>query len=245
MELAHASRVVTMGQFTASIAHEVNQPLAALLTNAETALRWLGRQPPDLEKARPSIERVINDGKRAADIVGRIRDFSRKAPVRKESLEVNEAILEIIGLTRGAMSDNGIVAKMQLAEGLPRVSGDRVQLQQVMLNLIMNAIEAMSETSDGSRELQISTREAEAGSVLVAVSDSGPGLHPASAARMFEAFYTTKASGLGIGLSICRSIVDAHGGRLWTTPNEPRGAVFCMTLPIEEKPLEKPEASGA
>jgi PAS domain S-box-containing protein len=245
MELAHASRVVTMGQFTASIAHEVNQPLAALLTNAETALRWLGRQPPDLEKARPSIERVISDGKRAADIVSRIRDFSRKAPVRKESLEVNEAILEIIGLTRGAMSDNGIVAKMQLAEGLPRVSGDRVQLQQVMLNLIMNAIEAMSEVSDGSRELQISTSEAEAGGVLVAVSDSGPGLHPASVARMFEAFYTTKASGLGIGLSICRSIVDAHGGRLWTTPNEPRGAVFCMTLPVEEKPSEKPEASGA
>ena len=238
MELAHASRVVTMGQFTASIAHEVNQPLAALLTNAETALRWLARQPPDLEKAKPSIERVINDGKRAADIVSRIRDFSRKAPVRKEILEVNEAILEIIGLTRGAMSDNGILAKMQLAEGLPHVSGDRIHLQQVILNLIMNAIEAMSEVSDGSRELQISTSEAEAGSVLVVVSDSGPGLSPASDARMFEAFYTTKANGLGIGLSICRSIVDAHGGRLWAAPNEPRGTVFCMTLPIREKALE-------
>jgi PAS domain S-box-containing protein len=245
MELAHASRVVTMGQFTASIAHEVNQPLAALLTNAETALRWLARQPPDLEKAKPSIERVINDGKRAADIVSRIRDFSRKAPVRKERLEVNEAILEIIGLTRGAMSDNGILAKMQLAEGLPHVSGDRVHLQQVILNLIMNAIEAMSEVSDGSRELQISTSEGEAGSVLIVVSDSGPGLSPASVARMFEAFYTTKANGLGIGLSICRSIVDAHGGRLWATPNEPRGTVFCMTLPIGEKSLEKPESSEA
>jgi PAS domain S-box-containing protein len=245
MELAHASRVVTMGQFTASIAHEVNQPLAALLTNAETALRWLARQPPDLEKAKPSIERLINDGKRAADIVSRIRDFSKKAPVRKESLEVNEAILEIIGLTRGAMSDNGILAKMKLAEGLPHVSGDRVHLQQVILNLIMNAIEAMSEVSGGSRELQISTSEAEAGSVLVVVSDSGPGLSPASVARMFEAFYTTKANGLGIGLSICRSIVDAHGGRLWATPNEPRGAVFCMTLPIGEKPLEKLESSEA
>ena len=236
MELAHASRVVTMGQFTASIAHEVNQPLAALLTNAETALRWLAREPPDLEKAKPLIERVINDGKRAADIVSRIRDFSRKAPVRKESLELNEAILEIIGLTRGAMSDNGISAKIQLAEGLPHVSGDRIYLQQVILNLIMNAIEAISEVNDGSRELQISTSEAEAGSVLVVVSDSGPGLSPASVARMFEAFYTTKANGLGIGLSICRSIVDAHGGRLWATPNEPRGAVFCMTLPIGEKP---------
>ncbi len=234
-----------MGQFTASIAHEVNQPLAAVLTNAETALRWLAHQPPNLEKARASIERVINDGKRAADIVSRIRDFSKKAPVRKESLEVNEAILEIIGLTRGAMSDNGILATMQLAEGLPHVSGDRVHLQQVILNLIMNAIEAMSEVSDGSRELQITTSEAEAGSVLVAVSDSGPGLPPASVARTFEAFYTTKAAGLGIGLSICRSIVDAHGGRLWATPNEPRGAVFCMTLPIGEKSLENLESSEA
>ena len=245
MELAHASRVVTMGQFTASIAHEVNQPLAALLTNAETALRWLARQPPNLEKAKPSIERIISDGKRAADIVSRIRDFSRKAPVRKESLEVNEAILEIIGLTRGAISEHGVLAKMQLSEGLPHVLGDRVQLQQVILNLIMNAIEAMSEVSDGSRELQISTSEAESGSVLVAVSDSGPGLSPASLARIFEAFYTTKASGLGIGLSICRSIVEAHGGRLWATPNEPQGAVFCMMLPIEEKSLEKRGSSGA
>ena len=239
MELAHASRVVTMGQFTASIAHEVNQPLAALLTNAETALRWLARQPPDLEKAKSSIERVINDGKRAADIVSRIRDFSKKAPVRKESLGINDSILEIIGLTRGAMSDNGILVKMQLAKGLPNVSGDKVHLQQVILNLIMNAIEAMSEVGEESRELQIGTRQAESGSVLVTVSDSGPGLPPASVARIFEAFHTTKASGLGIGLSICRSIVEAHGGRLWATPNEPQGAVFCMMLPIGEKSLEK------
>ena len=245
MELAHASRVVTMGQFTASIAHEVNQPLAALRMNAETALRWLARQPPNLEKAQQSIERIVSDGKRAADIVNRIRDFSRKAPVRKESLEVNEAILEIIGLTRGAISEHGVLAKMQLSEGLPPVLGDQVQLQQVILNLIMNAIEAMSEVGDGSRELQISTSEAESGSVLVAVSDSGPGLSPASLARIFEAFYTTKASGLGIGLSICRSIVEAHGGRLWATPNEPQGAVFCMMLPIEEKSIEKLEASEA
>lgn len=235
MELAHASRVVTMGQFTASIAHEVNQPLAALLTNAETALRWLARQPPDFEKAKSSIERVIDDGKRAAGIVSRIRDFSRKAPVRKDSLEVNAAIREVLGLTRVAMSDHGVLAKTQLSAGLPYVFGDRIQLQQVILNLIMNAIEAMSEVSDGSRELQISTSEAEAGSVLVAVSDSGPGLPPASVARMFEAFHTTKANGLGIGLSICRSIVDAHGGQLWATPNKPHGAVFCMTLPIVEK----------
>jgi C4-dicarboxylate-specific signal transduction histidine kinase len=241
MELAHASRVVTMGQFTASIAHEVNQPLAALLMNAETALRWLAHQPANLEKAKPLIERVINDGKRATDIVGRIRDFSRKAPVRKESVEVNEAILEIIGLTRVAISEHGVLAQMQLSEGLPHVLGDRVQLQQVILNLIMNAIEAMSEVSEGSRELLISSGEAESGNVLVAVSDSGPGLPPANLARIFEAFYTTKASGLGIGLSICRSIVEAHGGRLWATPNEPQGVIFCMMLPIEERSVEKLE----
>ena len=233
MELAHASRVVTMGQFTASIAHEVNQPLAALLTNAETALRWLAHQPPNLEKAKPAIERVIDDGKRAADIVSRIRDFSRKAPVRKDSLEVNAAIREVLGLTRVAMSDHGVLAKTQLSAGLPYVSGDKVHLQQVILNLIMNAIEAMSEVSDGSRELQISTSEAEAGSVLVAVSDSGPGLPPASVARMFEAFHTTKASGLGIGFSI----VEAHGGRLWAAANKPHGAVFYVMLPVGENSL--------
>jgi C4-dicarboxylate-specific signal transduction histidine kinase len=228
-----------MGQFTASIAHEVNQPLAALLTNAETALRWLAHQPPNLEKAEPSIKRVIDDGKRAADILSRIRDFSKKAPVRMESLEVNDAILDVMGLTRAAMSDNGVLAKMQLAKELPRILGDKVQLQQVVLNLIMNAIEAMNEVGAGSRELSISTSKAESDGVLVAVRDSGPGLPPAGLARIFEAFYTTKSSGLGMGLSICRSIVEAHGGRLWATPNEPHGAVFCMKLPIGEQSLEK------
>jgi signal transduction histidine kinase len=227
-----------MGQLTASIAHEVIQPIAATLINAGTALRSLDRQPPNLELAKVAIDRILNDGKRATDIVSRIRDFSKKAPSQKEDLEINEAILEILTLTRVAMSENGVLAKTQLSEGLPPILGDRVQLQQVILNLIMNAIEAMSEVAEGPRELLIRTREAEPGSVLVAVSDSGPGLAQASPERIFEAFYTTKSSGLGMGLSICRSIVDAHGGRLWATPNEPRGAVFCMTLPIGEKSLE-------
>ena len=244
-ELAHASRVVTMGQFTASIAHEVNQPIAAALMNAETALRWLARQPPNLEKTKQSIDRIICDGKRAADIVGRIRDFSKKAPVRKESLEVNEAILEIMRLTDAAASENGVLVKMQLSEGLPHILGDRVQLQQVILNLIMNAIEAMSQVSDGSRELLINTNNAEPDSVLVTVRDSGSGLPNANPERIFDAFYTTKASGLGIGLAICRSIVEAHGGRLWATSNEPRGAIFCMMLPTEENSLEKRGSSGA
>ena len=233
-ELVHANRVATMGQLTASIAHEVNQPLAALLTNAETAVRWLARQPPNLEKAKPLIDRTISDGRRAADIVSRIRDFSQKRPLRKGDLGLNEAILEIAGLARAAMSDNRVSVKMQLSEELPRILGDRVQLQQVILNLIMNAIEAMSEVSEGSRALLISTSKADQDGVLVTVSDSGPGLPPANLARIFEAFYTTKASGLGMGLSVCRSIVEAHGGRLWATPNEPRGAVFFMVLPIGE-----------
>jgi PAS domain S-box-containing protein len=242
-ELAHANRVATMGQLTASIAHEVNQPIAALLMNAETAVRWLGRQPPNLEMAKPLIDRIINDGKRAADIISRIRDFSKKVPTRKGGLEINEAILEIIGLTRVPMSDNGVVAKMQLVEGLPHILGDRVQLQQVILNLIMNAIEAMSEVREGSRELLISTSKAELDGVLVTVSDSGPGLPQVNPERIFEAFYTTKSSGLGMGLSICRSIVEAHGGQLRATPNEPHGAVFSMMLPIGEKPAANPESS--
>jgi PAS domain S-box-containing protein len=243
VELVHANRVATMGQLTASIAHEVNQPIAALLTNAETAVRWLARQPPDWEKAKPLIDRIIGDGKRAADIVSRIRDFSKKAPTRKEDLEINEAILEIMTLTRAAVSDHGVLVKMQLSDELPSILGDRIQLQQVILNLIMNAIEAMSEVAEGSRELLISTSEAESGSVFVAVSDSGPGLPQTNLDRLFEAFYTTKASGLGMGLLICRSIVEAHGGRLWAAPDEPRGAVFCVMLPVGKNALENLEAS--
>ncbi len=233
-ELAHANRVATMGQLAASIAHEVNQPIAALITNAETAARWLARQPPNAEKARSLVDRIISDGKRTADIVSRIRDFSKNAPARKTDLEINEAILEIMVLARAAMSEHRVLCTMQLSEGLPRILGDRVQLQQVILNLIMNAIEAMSDVTEGPRELLVGTSEA-LGGVLVKISDSGAGLPPANLSRIFEAFYTTKRSGLGMGLSICRSIVEAHGGRLWATSNEPNGAVFRVMLPIEKK----------
>ena len=242
-EVAHANRVATMGQLSASIAHEVNQPIAATLMNARTAARWLARQPPNLEEARLAIDRVISDGKRMADIVNWIRDFSKKAPAQNRDLEINEAILEIVGMTRVATSERGVLVKMQLSEGLPRISGDRVQLQQVILNLIMNAIEAMSEVTEGSRELLISTSNAESGGALVAVSDTGPGL--ANPERIFDAFYTTKASGLGMGLSICRSIIQNHGGRLWATPNEPHGAVFRILLPIGERSIESLESSSA
>jgi PAS domain S-box-containing protein len=242
-ELAHANRVATMGQLTASIAHEINQPIAALLTNAGTAMRWLDRQPPNLETARTMIDCIVADGRRTADIVSRIRDFSKKAPIRMQQLEVNEAILDVVGLTRVAMSEHGVSAKTQLAAGLPLILVDRVQLQQVILNLIMNAIEAMSEVGDGPRELSISTSKAGLDGVLIAVSDTGPGLSRTNPERIFEAFYTTKSEGLGMGLSICRSIIEAHGGRLWAAPNKPNGALFSLTLPIGEKLLESLEPS--
>jgi len=231
MELAHANRVATMGQLTASIAHEVNQPLAATVTNAQAALRWLGGRAPDLEEVRQALARIIKDGHRAGDVVDRIRALIHKAPPRRDRLDINAAIRELIELTRGEAVKNGVSVRTQLADGLPLIHGDRVQLQQVILNLIINAVESMSGVSEGVRDLLISTGKAESGGVLVAVKDSGPGLAPASLERLFEAFYTTKPGGLGMGLSICRSIIDAHGGRLWASANAPQGAIFQLSLP--------------
>jgi C4-dicarboxylate-specific signal transduction histidine kinase len=202
-------------------------------------------EPPNLEEVRQAIDHIIKDGKRAADIVSRLRNFSQKAPTQDGELEINETIFEIMTLTRAAVSDHGVSVKMRLSEGLPRIAGDRVQLQQVILNLIMNAVEAMSEVSERPRELLISTGKAESDGVLIAVSDTGPGLSQANPERILEAFYATKASGLGMGLSICRSIIQNHGGRLWAMPNEPRGAVFRIMLPVGEKSLEKLESPEA
>src|SRR6201993_3032512 len=231
MELAHANRVATMGQLTASIAHEVKQPLAATVSNAQAALRWLGRQPPDLEEVRQALAHIVQDGKRAGDVVGRIRDLIKKAPPREDRLDINEAVREVIELTRSEAATNGVSVQSELAGGLPLIQGDRVQLQQVVLNLIINAAEAMSGAGDGPRELLISTGTSDTGDVRVAVQDSGPGLTPAALERLFEPFYTTKPGGLGLGLSICRSIIEAHGGRLWASANVPRGATFQFTLP--------------
>ena len=231
MQLAHANRVATMGQLSASIAHEVSQPLAAALTNTQTALRWLGRDPPDLAKVQQALERIVSNGKRAGDVIDGLRALIKKAPPALESLDINEVLDEIILLTRVEAVKNRVSVRKQFAEDLPRVQGARVQLQQVILNLMVNAIEAMSEDNDGVRDLQIGTGRDASEGVLVTVRDSGPGLTPAMLERVFEAFYTTKPTGLGIGLSICRSIIEAHGGKLWARTAEDRGAVFQFTLP--------------
>ena len=231
MQLAHANRVATMGQLSASIAHEVSQPLAAALTNTQTALRWLGKDPPDLAKVQQALERIVSNGKRAGDVIDGLRALIKKAPPALESLDINEVLDEIILLTRVEAVKNRVSVRKQFAEDLPRVQGARVQLQQVILNLMVNAIEAMSEDNDGVRDLQIGTGRDASEGVLVTVRDSGPGLTPAMLERVFEAFYTTKPTGLGIGLSICRSIIEAHGGKLWARAAEDRGAVFQFTLP--------------
>jgi PAS domain S-box-containing protein len=234
MELAHSNRAATMGQLTASIAHEVKQPFAATAANAAAALRWLGARPPNVDEAKQALDRIVNDAMRGADIIGRIRDLIKKAPPRKESVDINEAIREVIELTHGEVAKNGVSVLTALADDLPFVLGDRVQLQQVMLNLIINAVEAMSATRVGVRELLISTAADSSNGVVIAVQDSGPGLPPARGKRIFDPFYTTKTNGLGMGLSICRSIVEAHGGRLWASANAPRGAVFQFVLPRGE-----------
>jgi C4-dicarboxylate-specific signal transduction histidine kinase len=230
-ELAHVNRVTTMGQLAASITHELNQPLGATVTNAHAALRWLGLQPANLEEAREALASIVDDGKRAGDVIDRMRALIKKAPPRKDGLDINEVILGVCALTRGELAKNGVSLQTQLAEGLPLTQGDRVQLQQVMLNLIMNAIEAMSAVSHGSRELLIGTSIDASGAVRITVQDSGPGLNPETFDRLFDPFYTTKANGMGMGLSICRSIVEAHNGRIWVSPTAGPGSTFQFILP--------------
>jgi signal transduction histidine kinase len=222
-----------MGQLTASIAHEVKQPIAAVVANAAAALRWLDRAPPDLEEIRQSLDSIIKDSNRAGDVIDHIRALVKKAPPRQDQLDINEAILEVIEVTRSERLRNGVALQTELATGLPLIRGDRIQLQQIVLNLAMNAVEAMSDASMGSRDLLISTVGDESGGALVTVKDSGPGLNPGSLERLFDPFYTTKSGGMGMGLSICRSIVEAHGGRVWATANVPQGASFHFSLPAD------------
>ena len=230
-KLAHATRVATMGQLTASIAHEVSQPITAAVTNARAGLRWLSARPPDLEEARGAFEGIIKDGKRAGEVLNRIRGLVKKAPPQKDIIAINDLILDVVALTRNEALGHRVSVHTDLATGLPLIEGDCVQLQQVMLNLIINSIQAMSATSDWPRQLLISTGPTGSGEVLVVVRDSGPGLAPGTLEEIFEAFHTTKPEGLGLGLSVCRSIIEAHGGRLWASQNVPRGAVFQFAVP--------------
>jgi C4-dicarboxylate-specific signal transduction histidine kinase len=229
-ELAHVSRVTTMGELAASIAHEVNQPLSGIVTNANAGLRWLAGEYPNLEEAREAMKRIIRDGNRAGDVVAQMRALFKKDGTPKEWLDINEAIEEVVVLTQSETRRNKVGLRMGLEGNLPPVMGNRVQLQQVIMNLILNAIEAMSTVEDRKRELLIRSQRGGGDEVRVAVQDSGMGLDPLIAERIFDAFHTTKPAGLGMGLSISRSIVESHGGRLWATPNDDFGTTFQFTL---------------
>ena len=228
-DLARVSRITTLGELTASLAHEVNQPIAAAVTNANTCLRWLTRERPDLEEAREAASRIVKDATRAAEIVSRTRLLFKKGTAQRELVDLNEMVREMIVLLRGEATRHKILIATDLATGLPQVMGDRVLLQQVLMNLMLNGIEAMKDV-DGKRELLIKSQETENEEVIVSVSDTGVGLPAQQADQIFKAFFTTKPQGTGMGLSISRSIVEAHGGRLWADGNSPRGASFCFTL---------------
>jgi len=231
-ELAHVTRVMTLGELTASIAHEVNQPLAAIVTNGNATLRWLAGAKPNLYEARQAVERIIKDSYRASEVIARIRAFVKKRAPRNDLIDLNEVIVEVFALAQNQARHSHVDLKRQLGDHLPLVRGDRVQLQQVILNLIVNGMEAIAKSKSGARELLVSSSENDE-NVIVAVSDSGEGLDPAKLESVFEAFFTTKPEGMGMGLAISRTIIEAHGGRLWATANSPRGAVFQFTLPTK------------
>ena len=229
-ELAHVTRVMTMGELTASIAHEINQPLAAVVTNANAGLRWLAGPIPNLSEAREALARITRDGKRASDVIGRIRALVKKSSTEKAGLDLNEAIQEVVVLVQSEIQKSEVTLQMELAIDLPQILGNRVQLQQVILNLVMNGIEAMSAVTDRSRDLLIRSCKYESDEVLVAAQDSGIGIDSQNLEKIFDAFYTTKSQGMGMGLAISRSIVESHGGRLWAVPNIGPGATFQFTL---------------
>jgi signal transduction histidine kinase len=251
-ELAHVARVSTLGELTASIAHEINQPLSAVVNNANAGLRWLSGESPNIDEAREAIRRILRDGNRAAEVISKTRALFKKAPMTKEQFDINEAVEEIVTLTQSEAQRNRVLVRTRLDGNIPLVLGDRVQLQQVVLNLLINAIEAVSEMSEGRREVSVSSQkgrgdagepreqntghhdsaEAESTHVLIAVRDSGRGLDPTALEHLFDAFYTTKPHGLGMGLAISRSIIEAHGGRLWAKANAPQGAIVQFALPI-------------
>ena len=237
-ELAHVTRVMTMGELAASIAHEINQPLAAVVTNANACLRWLTGPIPNLDEGRAAVARIARDGNRASDVIGRIRALVKKSATEQAHLDINEVIQEVLGLIQTEIRKNEVVLRRKLAPDLPRILGDRVQLQQVILNLMMNGIEAMSAVTDRSRDLLIRSCRYESDKVLIAVQDSGTGLETESLDHLFTAFFTTKPKGMGMGLAISRSIIEAHGGKLWASPNDGPGATFQFTLHVGSKEEE-------
>jgi two-component system, LuxR family, sensor kinase FixL len=230
-ELAHVTRVMTVGELAASIAHEVNQPLTGVITNGNACLRWLGRTPPDVDEAREAVRRMIRDGSRASEVMARIRTLLRKAEPQKTRLAINDVIGEVIALAESEVHRNRVLLKTDLAADFPPVLADRIQLQQVLLNLMLNGMEAMRAVTDRSRELIIRSQAEETDAIRVGVQDAGVGIDPQDMDRIFTAFFTTKPEGLGMGLAISRSIIEAHGGRLWATPNAGPGATFQFTLP--------------
>jgi signal transduction histidine kinase len=232
MELAHVTRVTTPGELTASISHEVNQPLAAVVNAAGACLRWLDGGTPNLDEARRALDWIIKEGNRASEVIRRVRTLAKKTDIEKVPLDVNDIVREAIALVQREMDSHRVSWRLELALALPMILADRVQLQQVIINLVMNGIEAMQSVTDRPPELVIRSQPDETDRVLVTVMDTGVGIFAENADRLFNAFFTTKSSGMGMGLSICRSIVEAHGGRLWATANVPHGATFQFTLPV-------------
>ncbi|MDB4888500.1 MAG: sensory box protein [Gemmatimonadetes bacterium] len=221
-----------MGELVASLSHELRQPVAAIVMNGSATLRWLSREPPDLEEARDAATRIVREGQRADEVIRGLRALAKKSGLQMTALDVDDVVNEVLALARGELHRHGVTLRVDLATGSWPVRGDRVQLQQVLLNLILNGIDAMRAVTAHTRELTVSSTLAETGSVRVSVEDTGAGLDPELAQRIFEPFFTTKADGLGMGLSICRSIIEAHGGQLWMSPRIPRGTAFHFTVPV-------------
>lgn len=235
-QLAHVARVTALGELTASLAHEVNQPLAATLINGNASLRWLSADPPNLEEAKQAVGRIVKDAGRAGEIIARVRALAKRSPPQKEWFNINQTLTDILTLTSSEINRNRITLRTDFAANLPSVLGDPVQLQQVILNLTLNAIEAINNLYDGPRELFVSSFK-QGSAVVVTVRDTGVGLEHDKLDQLFQAFYTTKVDGMGMGLTISRSIIEAHGGQVSATPTKPRGAIFQFTLPIEERTL--------
>jgi C4-dicarboxylate-specific signal transduction histidine kinase len=231
-QLARLMRVATLGELIASITHEVNQPIAGVITNAQASLRWLAAEPPNMEEARHAVERIVRDGNRAGQVIGRVRGLVKKSSPKMAEVDVNETVLEVLALTRGEVERHRATVQAELSNNLPPVSADRVQVQQVILNLVLNGLEAVSDNPAGSRKLKVVTHGEGETEARISVHDSGNGIDPLNSEQIFQPFYTTKREGMGLGLAISRSIAQAHGGRLWATSNEPEGAVFHFALPV-------------